>query len=88
MSPGQTGRTPGGVPPKFFMFIGFFLSPLKLLQESDKEKQLATAGRSHGGPSEKFVGGFGGLFQKLRPNFSEVAFIWKSPDATHLGATS
>ena len=24
MSPGQTGRTPGGVPPKFFMFIGFF----------------------------------------------------------------
>ena len=41
MSPGQTGhitgqmgrvpgtdgtRTPGGVPPKFFMFIGFFLS--------------------------------------------------------------
>ena len=28
MSPGQTGRTPWGVPPKFFMFIGFFLSPL------------------------------------------------------------
>ena len=27
MSPGQTGRTPGGVPPKFFMFIGFFFSP-------------------------------------------------------------
>ena len=27
--PGQTGRTPGGVPPKFFMFIGFFLSPKK-----------------------------------------------------------
>ena len=27
MSPGQTGRTPAGVPPKFFMFIGFFLSP-------------------------------------------------------------
>ena len=26
VSPGQTGRTPGGVPPKFFMFIGFFLS--------------------------------------------------------------
>ena len=24
VSPGQTGRTPGGVPPKFFMFIGFF----------------------------------------------------------------
>ena len=23
MSPGQTGRTPGDVPPKFFMFIGF-----------------------------------------------------------------
>ena len=23
MSTGQTGRTPGGVPPKFFMFIGF-----------------------------------------------------------------
>ena len=27
--PGTDGRTPGGVPPKFFMFIGFFLSPLK-----------------------------------------------------------
>ena len=26
VSPGQTGCTPGGVPPKFFMFIGFFLS--------------------------------------------------------------
>ena len=24
VSPGQTGRTPEGVPPKFFMFIGFF----------------------------------------------------------------
>ena len=24
VSPRQTGRTPGGVPPKFFMFIGFF----------------------------------------------------------------
>ena len=44
MSPGQTGhitgqmgRVPGtdgthtrGVPPKFFMFIGFFLSPIKV----------------------------------------------------------
>ena len=28
MSPGQTGRTPGGVPPKFFMFIGFFSFPI------------------------------------------------------------
>ena len=28
MSPGQTGRIPGGVPPKFLMFIGFFLSPV------------------------------------------------------------
>ena len=27
VSPGQTGRTPEGVPPKLFMFIGFFLSP-------------------------------------------------------------
>ena len=27
MSLGQTGHTPRGVPPKFFMFIGFFLSP-------------------------------------------------------------
>ena len=27
MSPGQTGRTPGGVPPKFFMFIVFFSFP-------------------------------------------------------------
>ena len=27
VSPGQTGRTPGGVPPKFFMFIGFFFFP-------------------------------------------------------------
>ena len=22
------------------------------------------------------------------PNFSEVAFLWKSPDAAHFGATS
>ena len=29
MSTGQTGHKPGGVPPKFFVFIGFFLSPLK-----------------------------------------------------------
>ena len=27
MSTGQTGHKPGGVLPKFFMFIGFFLSP-------------------------------------------------------------
>ena len=51
-------------------------------------KTVATAGRSYGGPSEKFVRGFGGHFQKLPPDFSEVAFMWKSPDATHLGATS
>ena len=30
VSPGQTGRTPGGVPPKFFMFIGFSF-PIELL---------------------------------------------------------
>ena len=34
MSPGQTGRTSGGVPPKFFMFIGFFLSPIVCLRNS------------------------------------------------------
>ena len=27
-------------------------------------------------------------FQKLLPNFSEVAFMWTSPDAAHFGATS
>ena len=27
MCTGQTGHKPGGVPPKFFMFIGFSLSP-------------------------------------------------------------
>ena len=26
--------------------------------------------------------------EKLPPNFSEVAFMWKSPDATHFGAAS
>ena len=35
-----------------------------------------------------WAGGFGGNFQKLPPNFSEVAFMWKSPDATNFGATS
>ena len=36
MSPGQTGHTPGGVPPKFFMFIiiGFFLSQFLLFFSS------------------------------------------------------
>ena len=29
MSTGQTGHKPGGVPPKFFMFIGFFSFPRK-----------------------------------------------------------
>ena len=33
-------------------------------------------------------GGSGGNFQKFPPNFSEVAFMWKSPDAKHFGATS
>ena len=53
-------------------------------------RAVATTGRSYGGPSEKFVGDFGGEFleEKLPPNFSEVAFMWKSPDATHFGATS
>ena len=44
-----------------------------------QRKIVATAGRSYGGPSEKFVGGFGGNFQKLPPSFSEVAFMWKVP---------
>ena len=43
---------------------------------------------TYGGPSEKFVGVLGGNFQKLPPNFSEVAFMWKLPDATRFGATS
>ena len=35
------------------------------------------------------MGGFGGEFsEELPTNFSEVAFVWKSPDATHFGATS
>ena len=33
---------------------------------------------TYGGPSEKFVGGFWGNFQKLPPNFSEVAFICRN----------
>ena len=33
------------------------------------------------------MGAFGGHFQKLPRNFSEVAFMWKSPDAAHFGAT-
>ena len=55
---------------------------------SRRSKTVAKAGRSYGRPSEKFVGGFAGNFQKLPPNFSEVAFTWKSPDAMHFGATS
>ena len=51
-------------------------------------RTVATAGRSYGGPSEKFVGVWGTNFQKLPPNFSEVVFMWKSPDATPFGATS
>ena len=40
MSPGQTGRTPGGVPPKFFMFIGFFLSQIENPTNNDCLKAL------------------------------------------------
>ena len=53
-----------------------------------RRKTVATAGRSYGGPSEKFVGGSEGNFQKLPPNFSEVAFMWKSADGTRFWATS
>ena len=63
----------------------------KLLESATtfrRRKTVATTGRSYGGPSEKFVGGFEGDFQKLPPNFSEVAFMWKSPDAMHFRATS
>ena len=35
VSPGQTGRTPGGVPPKFFMFIGFFFFPIDTVRISE-----------------------------------------------------
>ena len=35
MSTGQTGHKPGGVPPKFFMFIGFSF-PSKALQDETK----------------------------------------------------
>ena len=51
-------------------------------------KTVATAGRSYGGPSEKFLRVLGGIFRKLSPDFSEVVFLWKSPDAKHRGATS
>ena len=53
-----------------------------------KKKTVATAGRSYGGPSEKFVGVLGRNFQSLAPNLSKVASMWKSPDAPHCGATS
>ena len=65
-----------------------FAPPISRPKKSQTKKKVATAGRSYGGPSEKFVEGCGGNFQKLSPNFSEVAFMWKSPDATHFGATS
>ena len=46
---------------------------------------VATAGRSYEGPSEKFAGGvFRGNVQKLPPNFSDVALMWKSPHATFI----
>ena len=34
VSPGHTGHTPGGVPPKFSMFIGFFFFPNLRLSRS------------------------------------------------------
>ena len=51
VSPGQTGRKPGGVPPKFFMFIGFFFpylsrSPhfhvrcLRIVRKCSRERSL------------------------------------------------
>ena len=68
---------------------GCFASRFSRRRPRLRQRQtVATAGRSYGGPSEKFVGDLGGNFQKLPPNFSEVAFMWKSPDATDFGATS
>ena len=50
-----------------------------------RRKTVATAGRSYGGPSQKSVGGFGVNFQKLPPNFSEVAFMWNHQTQRILG---
>ena len=61
---------------------------LRVGVRANQTKKNSTAGRSSGGPSEKFVRGFGRHFQKLPRIFSEVAFMWKSPDAAHFGATS
>ena len=51
MSPGQTGHKPGGVPPKFFMFIGFLLSPTKGVFSS--ESSSASTGKKRFGVYQK-----------------------------------
>ena len=40
MSPGQTGCTPGGVPPKFFMFVGFFFPNSSEFQDGNGNSKL------------------------------------------------
>ena len=56
---------------------GGAVSLMKTLPKFRRRKTVDTAVRFYGGPSEKFVGvaGVGGNLQKLRPNFSEVAFM-------------
>ena len=61
----------------------------KTLPKLRHRKTVATAGRSYGGPLRTlWGGGFGGNFQKMPLTSQKVAFIWRSPDASHFGAAS
>ena len=51
--PGQTGFTPGGVPPKFFNFHCFFLSPINVLRF--RQKASTTCGPDSGGESWRAI---------------------------------
>ena len=48
MSPGQMGRTPGGVPPKFFVFIGFSFPNHKATQWRPLVTRQASGGNTLG----------------------------------------
>ena len=57
-------------------------------EHSDKEKQQPPQGDPMEDLLRSLLGGFGGNFQKLPPNFSECASMWKSANETHSGVTS
>ena len=79
MSTGQTGHKPGGVPPKFFMFIVFFF-PQKMGEKIEKWPQ-ARNGPNMAAEMEKWPKTgqesiFGVHFAHFDCHFSAISGLW------------